>query len=123
MTKPLHNNNAELEDEFQTQNLQSRIPNHASTDTSASLPSDYTFQTSDKRVHNFADAALNRLDSQSITATDIQNGSISGSQTAITVKPATLFNQKISVAEKVRCDGNRLDFFYFSLLIFVFICM
>ena len=60
-----------------------------STDTSASLPADYTFQASDKGVHNFADVTLNTPGSQSITATDSQNSSISGSQTAITVKPIT----------------------------------
>ncbi|HKM60712.1 MAG TPA: hypothetical protein VJY36_07570, partial [Candidatus Bathyarchaeia archaeon] len=69
----------------------------------------YTFQASDKGVHNFADVALNTPDSQSIAATDIQNGSISSSKTAITFEPAILFRKKnSSVKDSLRWKPLRL---------------
>ncbi|MGA2682091.1 MAG: hypothetical protein ABSF44_09875 [Candidatus Bathyarchaeia archaeon] len=59
-----------------------------SSDNQATLPKDCRFQPSDKGVYTFTDVTLNTTGSQSITATDSQNGSITGSQTAITVNKA-----------------------------------
>jgi hypothetical protein len=56
-----------------------------SSDTQAQLPKDYTFQASDKGTHTFSGAILNTPGSQSITATDSQTSSITGSQTNINV--------------------------------------
>ena len=57
----------------------------------AGLPSDYTFTTGtggDNGVHTFS-AALKTAGSQTIAATDTGNGTLSGSQSGITVNPAT----------------------------------
>jgi hypothetical protein len=49
----------------------------SSTDGSASLPGDYTFVAADKGKHTFS-VTLNTTGSQTITATDTANGSITG---------------------------------------------
>jgi hypothetical protein len=57
-----------------------------SSDNQATLPSDYTFRKGDKGVHKFTDGVtLKTVGSQSITATDSKDISITGSQTAIIV--------------------------------------
>ncbi len=65
-----------------------------SSDSSVSagngLPADYTFTTGagdDDGVHTF-NAALNKVGTQSITATDTSNSSITGTQSGIKVNPA-----------------------------------
>jgi uncharacterized repeat protein (TIGR03803 family) len=58
-----------------------------STDLQASLPADYTFQSSDQGVHTFT-ATLYTAGSQAITGTDTSNSSITGAEAGITVNPA-----------------------------------
>jgi hypothetical protein len=58
-----------------------------STDTSATLPLNYTFLPSDSGKHIFTGVILRTLGSQTITATDTTNNSITGSAT-VTVRGA-----------------------------------
>jgi hypothetical protein len=58
-----------------------------SSDPHAVLPADYTFTAADQGVHTFS-ATLKTAGSQSITATDTATGSITGSESSITIKPA-----------------------------------
>jgi hypothetical protein len=58
-----------------------------SCDNQAALPADYTFTAADAGVHTFS-ATLKSAGTQSITATDTTNGSITGSDSGITVSPA-----------------------------------
>ncbi|MGC2322709.1 MAG: kelch repeat-containing protein, partial [Terriglobales bacterium] len=55
-----------------------------SSDSQAVLPADYTFQTADAGVHNFS-ATMKTSGTQAIAATDISNGSITGTQSNISV--------------------------------------
>src|SRR5437660_74930 len=71
-----------------------------STDAQAVLPANYTFTSStagtpncttgcDQGIHTFTNAVtLKTAGSQSVTATDTVNGSLTGSQSAIQVNPA-----------------------------------
>ena len=54
-----------------------------------SLPSDYTFQSNDKGVKSFLVMLVTATSAGSVTATDVVNGSIAGSQTGITVTAAS----------------------------------
>src|SRR5271165_3192524 len=58
-----------------------------SSDSQAVLPGDYTFTAGDNGAHAFA-VALKTAGSQSITATDTVNASLTATQSAITVNPA-----------------------------------
>src|SRR4029077_4681142 len=58
-----------------------------STDLAASLPADYTFVAGDAGVHTFT-ATLKTAGRQNLSAIDTVTGSITGTQTAITVNPA-----------------------------------
>jgi hypothetical protein len=58
-----------------------------SSDTQAALPADYTFATADAGTHAFT-ATLKIVGTRSLTATDTVTGSITGSQSGITVNPA-----------------------------------
>ncbi|HLN26793.1 MAG TPA: hypothetical protein VK395_03555, partial [Gemmataceae bacterium] len=58
-----------------------------SSDGQATLPGNYTFTSGDSGVHTFS-ATLKTAGTQSLTATDTVTGTITGSQTAITVNPA-----------------------------------
>jgi hypothetical protein len=58
-----------------------------SSDTQVSLPADYTFVGTDNGTHTFS-AILKTAGSQSITATDTTTGTITGTQSGITVNPA-----------------------------------
>ncbi len=51
------------------------------------LPANYTFTNADQGVHTFT-VTLKTAGSQSITATDTSTGSITGSESGITIKPA-----------------------------------
>jgi hypothetical protein len=53
------------------------------------LPANYTFTSSDKGIHTFH-ATLVTAGTQSLTATDTVNSSISGSQTGIVITPAAM---------------------------------
>jgi hypothetical protein len=60
----------------------------SSSDGKATVPVDYTFTATDNGVHVFTDGVtLRTAGSQTVTATDTQNGSINGSAT-VTVLPA-----------------------------------
>ena len=58
-----------------------------STDRQAVLPASYTFTNVNQGVHTFA-ATLKTAGTQSITATDTSTGSITGSESGITITPA-----------------------------------
>jgi hypothetical protein len=57
-----------------------------SSDAQAGLPADYPFVAGDQGVHTFS-ATLKTAGSQSLTATDMATGSISGTQAGIVVNP------------------------------------
>ncbi len=67
----------------------------SSSDGQAGLPADYTFTATDQGVHSLT-ATLKTAGSQSLTATDTATGSITGSQSAITVNPAAASALKVS---------------------------
>jgi hypothetical protein len=60
----------------------------SSSDPAAVLPPDYTFVTADNSTRTFG-AVLNTTGSQSITATDVADGQIVGTQSAIKVYPSS----------------------------------
>ncbi len=60
-----------------------------SSDTTATLPADYTFTAGDAGMHSFA-VTLNTAGTQSVTVNDTANGAILGSQTGIVVNPSAL---------------------------------
>ncbi len=94
-----------------------------SSDPLAALPANYTFTTADAGVHTFS-ATLKTAGNQSITATDTTTGSVTGSDTGVTVTPAaasqlvfgqqpstTTAGQTISPAVTVNVEdpyGNRV---------------
>jgi len=51
----------------------------SSTDYKATLPSNYTFRTTDKGVHTFSGLVLGKRGNQKITITDTHNSSVTGS--------------------------------------------
>jgi hypothetical protein len=53
----------------------------SSTDSQATLPANYTFTASDNGVHTFNNLIMKKRGTQTITATDTQNGSILGTFT------------------------------------------
>jgi hypothetical protein len=59
----------------------------SSSDPEAVLPANYTFSNADQGVHTFT-VTLKTAGSQSITATDTTTGSITGSESSITITPA-----------------------------------
>jgi hypothetical protein len=67
----------------------------SSSDVKAGLPAAYIFTAADQGVHTFS-ATLKTAGAQSITATDTTTGSITGSETGITVKAAAA--SKMTVA-------------------------
>ena len=58
-----------------------------SSDLQAILPTDYTFAVGDQGTHTFS-VTLKTAGSRSITATDTVTGSVTGTQSGITVTPA-----------------------------------
>jgi hypothetical protein len=50
-----------------------------STDTTATLPANYTFTAADKGVHTFSGLVLRKKGTQKITLTDTLNSSLTGS--------------------------------------------
>ena len=59
----------------------------SSSDGQAALPVDYAFTSADNGVHTFS-ATLFTAGTQSITATDVANAGVAGTQGSITVTPA-----------------------------------
>src|SRR5439155_876422 len=58
----------------------------SSTDSQASLPSPYAFQSADAGIHVFTGAVVLRMfGTQSVTATDTANAAITGTQSGISV--------------------------------------
>ncbi len=66
-----------------------------SSDAQATLPANYTFSAGDAGTHVFS-VTLKTAGTQSITATDTVTGSITGTQSAITVNPATTSTLSVS---------------------------
>src|SRR5207249_3481420 len=61
-----------------------------STDAQATVPADYSFSASDNGTHTFTGGiTLKTAGSQSVTATDVTTGSITGSTGSVTVGAAT----------------------------------
>src|SRR5208283_2057861 len=73
-----------------------------SSDGAAVLPADYHFQASDNGSHSFS-VTLNTVGTQSITATDTANATITGTQTGINV------NQTIGFASSPTATPNPAD--------------
>jgi hypothetical protein len=61
-----------------------------STSALADLPSDYTFEGGDAGTHTFTGVSLNTVGTQSVTVTDTVATILTGSQTGITVNPASV---------------------------------
>jgi hypothetical protein len=59
----------------------------SSTDSQSALSANYTFTSTDAGIHSFA-ATMNTLGTQSISATDMANANITGSESMIVVQPA-----------------------------------
>ena len=71
-----------------------------SSDGQALLPADYTFAAGDSGTHVFSGTTLNTSGSQTITATDMANASLTGTSNAITVSaPATHFAVSAPLSE------------------------
>ena len=66
-----------------------------SSDPQAVLPGDYMFNTTDAGVHTFI-VMLKTVGIQSITATDTTTSSITGTESNITVKPASAYSLTVS---------------------------
>ena len=81
-----------------------------STDPLAVLPSSYTFTTTDAGSHQFT-VALATAGTQSITATDMANSSVAGSETGITVRaiPQITWNAPASIVYGTPLGPAELD--------------
>jgi hypothetical protein len=66
-----------------------------SSDSQAGLPADYTFAVGDNGTHMFM-ATLKTAGTQSITATDTGNASLSGTQSGIVVNPAATSSLQVA---------------------------
>ncbi|RMG20055.1 MAG: hypothetical protein D6729_03760 [Deltaproteobacteria bacterium] len=77
-----------------------------SSDASAGLPADYTFTAGDAGVHLFS-SALNFVvaGTQSVTATDVADGAITGTQTGILVTGADMNSTVTAMPSVVQADG------------------
>src|SRR5581483_630953 len=81
-----------------------------SSDTSATLPANYTFTAGDAGVHTFTNGAtLVTAGSQSITATDVATTSITGAQTGITVNAAAATSFTLTGAPATRTAGSAFN--------------
>jgi hypothetical protein len=79
------------------------IVRFTSTDGQAVLESDYRFLPDDNGVHTFR-AILKTVGSQSITATDTETDSITGSQSGIAVTPAAADHFRIDAPDHVTAN-------------------
>jgi len=61
----------------------------SSTDGQATRPADHTFTGSDAGVYTFSGLILRTAAAQSVTATDIVTGSITGTQSGVVVTPGS----------------------------------
>jgi hypothetical protein len=66
-----------------------------SSDSKAALPADYSFKAGDAGVHTFS-ATLKTAGSRSITAKDTVTGTITGTQSGITVNAAAASQLKVT---------------------------
>jgi hypothetical protein len=80
-----------------------------SSDPKAVLPANYTFTAADQGVHTFT-VTLKTVGSQSITATDTSTGSITGSESGITVNPAAASTLVISGLPSSVTQGKAYTF-------------
>ena len=81
----------------------------SSSDVQAVLPADYQFVLGDDGVHTFVNGVTLKTDgSQSITVTDTVTGSITGTQSSITVNPAAFDHISISpVSSSIVAGGSQ----------------
>jgi hypothetical protein len=80
----------------------------SSSDSSASLPPDYTFTAADNGVHTF-NAVFRTAGTQSLTATDIQDN-LSGSQSDIAVTAAAADHFLVTPSVETTVAGTPFDF-------------
>ena len=80
----------------------------SSSDNLASLPADYTFTATDNGVHTFA-AVLATAGNQSLTATDTQDASITGTQFGIAVTAAAPDHFLVAPSVATSVAGMPLD--------------
>jgi subtilisin-like proprotein convertase family protein len=71
-----------------------------STDPQAQLPADYTFTAADAGVHTFS-ATLKTAGTQSLTATDLTAGGLTGIEAGIAVSPAAASRLAVSAPSAV----------------------
>ncbi len=77
----------------------------ASSSVSAGLPANYTFVSGDNGVRVFTGVTLNTVGTQSITVTDTVTPSITGTQSGITITPATAAALVVSGYPSPRAAG------------------
>ena len=80
-----------------------------SSDPQAVLPGNYMFNTTDAGVHTFT-VALKTVGIQSITATDTTTSSITGTESNITVKPASAYSLTVSGLPNPETAGTAGNF-------------
>jgi fibronectin type 3 domain-containing protein len=73
----------------------------SSSDPPAALPADYTFVRANHGSHRFS-ATLKTAGLQSITASDTANGSITGTQSGITISPAAVTHLLVTAPASVK---------------------
>ncbi len=81
-----------------------------STDSQAVLPPNYAFTAGDSGTKTFSGVILKTVGTQSITATDTITSSITGSQSGITVIPASLDHITISPSSAIVIAGSTQAF-------------
>ena len=85
------------------------VVHFTSSDGQAGLPVNYQFVAGDNGVHVFSGVTLKTVGSQSITVTDTVTGSITGTQSSITVNPAGLDHISISpVSSSIVAGGSQI---------------
>ncbi len=78
-----------------------------SSDAQAALPANYTFVAGDNGVHTFTNLiTLKTVGSLSITATDTVSGTVTGTQTGITVTPAAASTLTVTGLTSPRTVGT-----------------
>jgi hypothetical protein len=80
-----------------------------SSDSLASLPGSYTFTAADNGVHTFS-AVFRTAGNQLVTASDIHNGGINGTQYGITVLAAAADHLLITPSVNTTTAGTPFDF-------------
>src|SRR5439155_593876 len=82
----------------------------SSSDSQAVLPANYTFVGGDNGVHTTFSATLKTVGAQSITATDTVTSTITGTQSSITVSPASASTLTVAGFSSSVTAGNASTF-------------